>query len=512
MKKILYITMVALTLLMSSCSMEREPQGAISDADALTTVKDYKNFFVGLNAMMRSVTSGDYVILSDIQLDDFNAIIGNGNRRMEFYNGQVTPGTGEIGAIYSGYYSAIAQANFLIQNAQNKLKDNSLLPVDKDNLSYYLASAYFFRAYCYSCLADKFCQSYINCAERESEGTGLSLQLEYAPTAENQKYPGRSSLVKTYQQILDDLDAAAKLMTDASENIEDKINYPSIDAVNALTARVYLNMGMYNEAAATAQVLIDSPKYPLIMNKRNFHDMWFKDEGSEIIWKVTGDVTYHGSATGSAFCSNEQNPDYIPNNDAIYLFDENDHRWYAWFENDITENTVAKTKAITNSGGTATMYLFAKYPGNPALQTAGASGSNFVNMSKPLRIGEMYLIVAEANAELGNEEVAKKYLSKIESARQAGGYKSSLTGSDLKAEIRNERHRELMGEGLRQADLKRWNMGCERSEAFDGYNDVVIKNYLTLQYQPADYRLTWPIPQHEIDTNPQVAKQQNPGY
>ncbi len=503
--------------LLSSCDMDREPQGAIADDDALQTVSDYQKFFMGMNAMMRSITTGDYVVLSDIQLDDFNAIIGNGNRRMEFYNGQVLPSTGEIGGIYSGYYSAIAQANFVIQNGVQKMEDTSspLTNLDKSRLSFYLGGAYFFRAYCYSCLADKFCQSYKNCADRDKEGTGLSLQLQYAPTADNTKFTGRSSLADTYKQILSDLTSAAQLIADGQKEdgiYEGNISYPSVDAVNALKARVLLNMGNNEEAAQIAEKLITDNKYPLITNKKLFHEMWLHDSGDEIIWCVTADYTYHGSATGSAFCNNDQNPDYVPNNDAIYLFDENDYRWYAWFDNDDVENKAAKPKIITNSGGTATMYLFAKYPGNPILQPTGSNSSNFINMSKPLRIGEIYLIAAEANAEMNVEEKARLYLGRLMTARHAGSVPSSLSGSKLMEEIRNERHRELMGEGMRQADLKRWNIGCTRSDAMDGYNNVTISNYRNLQYDAGDYRLTWPIPQHEIDANPQIAGQQNPGY
>lgn len=516
MQKTLYIVLAAVMMMVSSCSMEVTPEGTISNKDALKSISDYQKFCIGLNAQMRSVTSGDYVILSDVQLDDFNAVVGNGNRRMEFYNGQVTPATGEIEGIYSGYYSAIAQINYFLQNGTERLKDDALVESDRKELSYYVATAYFFRAYCYSCMADKFCQSYKNCADRDKEGTGLSLQLVYAPTADSNKYPGRSSLSETYKQILSDLSSATALMNVAQgvNIVESDVNFPSLVAVNALSARVYLNMGMYKEASELAESVIGNDNYALIDNKREFHDMWFNDQGKEILWKVTGDYTYHGSSTGSAFCGNDKNPDYVPDNDAVWLFDENDVRWFAWFENDISENTVAKPKEIKdeNSGAKATLYLFAKYPGNPIFRDKGVTASNFINMAKPLRLGEMYLIAAEAYAEMNNEKMAKKYLSELEDKRHAGGYSATLTGTALMDEIRNERHRELMGEGLRQADLKRWNIGCTRSDAFDGLNDVIISNFRNLHYEAGDYRLTWPIPQHEMDTNPQLAGQQNPGY
>lgn len=524
MKKILYMTVAALMTL-SSCDMDLEPEGAISDTEALSTVTDYENFSNGLTAMMRGITSGDYVILSDVQLDDFNAVIGNGNRRMEFYNGQIQPSTGEIGAIYSGYYSMIAQSNYFLGYAEKKLNDESLTEENAYKIKRYTGQAYFFRAYCYSCLADKFCQSYKNCADRDKEGTGLSLQLTYSPTADNTKYPGRSSLVNTYKQIISDLNNALTLLTayETSKKPEDKgydniykpqtdATYVTSDAVKALLARVYLNMGDDDSAVKMTEQLITPQRYNLISSKKSFHDMWFNDRGTEIIWKVSADYTYHGSATGSAFCNNDQNPDYVPTHDAVYLFSEDDTRWYAWFDNDVNENTAAKQKNIVNAGGSASMFLFAKYPGNPTLQPTGANGSNFINMSKPLRIGEVYLIAAEAYANLNNEGMARERLASIEHARSTGVNVSKLSGSDLMEEIYNERHRELMGEGLRQADLKRWNIGFKRSDAFEGNNNVIISNYRNMEYQAGDYRLTWPIPQHEMDSNPQLSGQQNPGY
>lgn len=498
-----------------SCDMDVQPQGAIPDTEALITVKDYETFANGLNALMRSITSGDYVILSDVQLDDFNAVIGNGNRRMDFYNGQVLPSTGEIASIYAGYYSVIAQTNFFIEHAEKKMKEN-LTPADLATLQECTGQAYFFRAYCYSCLADKFCQSYIHCADRDKKGTGLSLQMVYAPTADNTKYPERSSLKETYEAILKDLQSAYSNMSDAEKfkgtTLTSGMVKPRSDAAKAMMARIYLNMGNNTDAAKYAEELISTLRYPLITIKKAFHDMWFNDEGSEIIWKVSADKTHHGSATGDAFCNNEQNPDYVPNNSAVYLFEENDFRWYAWFDNDINDNKAAKQKTISNSGGTEEMFQFAKYPGNPKLQPTGATGSNFVNMAKPLRIGEMYLIAAEANANLGNDQKASNYLNDIAKARMSGINASGMSGTELMEAIQDERHRELMGEGLRQADLKRWNIGFTRSDAFDDKNSVIITNFRNIQYSAGDYRLTWPIPQHEIDSNPQIANQQNPGY
>ena len=70
----------------------------------------------------------------------------------------------------------------------------------------------------------------------------------------------------------------------------------------------------------------------------------------------------------------------------------------------------------------------------------------------------------------------------------------------------------MMGEGSRLSDLKRWQLGFTRGEVWEGCDNVVVKNNMNLHYDASDYRLVWPIPQHEMDANPQLKGQQNPGY
>ena len=43
-------------------------------------------------------------------------------------------------------------------------------------------------------------------------------------------------------------------------------------------------------------------------------------------------------------------------------------------------------------------------------------------------------------------------------------------------------------------------------------SDVVFQRGTDLSIAADDYRWLWPIPQAEIDSNPQVKPQQNPGY
>ena len=77
-----------------------------------------------------------------------------------------------------------------------------------------------------------------------------------------------------------------------------------------------------------------------------------------------------------------------------------------------------------------------------------------------------------------------------------------------------ERAKELFGEGFRFTDLKRWGKGFARSEAQD---DQIISNAggsntEFLAKTADDPHWVWPVPQAEIDANPQIKDQQNAGY
>ena len=122
----------------------------------------------------------------------------------------------------------------------------------------------------------------------------------------------------------------------------------------------------------------------------------------------------------------------------------------------------------------------------------------------------MYLIAAEASA-MGAGADPMEYVNRLRTNRGA----SSVTPSADKTVmdiIMEERVREFIGEGFRIQDLKRMKYNLERGEA---------QNPSTL-YQPdihqsffksyADPKMLYPIPQAELDANPNMAGEQNDQY
>lgn len=143
-----------------------------------------------------------------------------------------------------------------------------------------------------------------------------------------------------------------------------------------------------------------------------------------------------------------------------------------------------------------------------------------MNRPKPFRLSELYLIAAEACATDGpakNETKANDYINTLRSKRIANYTSVSMSGNTLVQAIREERAKELIGEGFRLSDLRRWNTGFTRDAGFDAiglsYITPFVKGNTTgVIYNSTDRRFVWPIPQFEFTVNPNIDGQQNPGY
>ena len=147
----------------------------------MATLNDFTNARVGLYSYYRSLTTGGYILTSEIQCDDFMATADYSNTYGNQYRWDFQPTDGNIEAIWSAYYALIARCNYYI-DSYKKVKDaGQLTEGEMATIEAYVAEAYFTRAYSYLQLAGYFCKAYN--AETADEDMGLPLQLTYAPTS-----------------------------------------------------------------------------------------------------------------------------------------------------------------------------------------------------------------------------------------------------------------------------------------------------------------------------------------
>ena len=276
-----------------------------------------------------------------------------------------------------------------------------------------------------------------------------------------------------------------------------------MDALKAFRARVALYMDDYPTAIQYAEPLVTGGMYPFVADAKAYANLWLNDSGDECIMQVYADINELASSSSYGYLSFDPtkeiySPMYIPTADMISLYASDDIRLTQGFLN----------VSVDFSGVTGQVYLCNKYPGNPSFYVG--NNSNYVNSPKPFRIAEQYLILAEAYANTGNDPKASELINALKSNRIPSYVETSYAGSQLISEIRNERVRELYGEGFRFLDLRRYNEGFTRGVPQN--SDVVYNIATELTVSASDTRWLWPIPTAEITSNPQIENQQNPGY
>lgn len=483
----------------TSCNLDKFPDTAINTEEAMESVADCQAFRNGLYSGMKYCFTGAFVYAPDLQTDLYHAVKNFGNFNGAFYHYSVTASEGMASTAWFGLYGYIGNANFLIEGTKKLLAAGTLSEADQTLVRQYYGEACYIRAHMYFNLTQYFCEDYD--PETAANKLGVPVVTKYEPTGDASKYPSRGSLQTTYDQILADLaEAEANITAKGEQNAI----YVTKDVVTALQARVALTMHDYDTALTKAKSLIDGGVYTLVSDQDTYSKGWIDDNLPEAIWQVamTGP-----DDTGNAYSyfiyntSGEEgmdNPQYVPEDWALDLYDQaNDIRYAAYFDTrDISTPVVGR------------LTLLVKYPGNKKLYSAV---TNYVNMPKVFRISEMYLIAAEAAAnKSGQESVASYYLNELRSKRIANWEYQDYSGVELMKQIREERVRELFGEGHRMNDLKRWHIGFSRSAGQDPDLVQPGENYASCSREADDPFFLWPIPTSEVQANPQI--EQNPAY
>lgn len=464
------------------------PYDAIDQASAFASISDAKKWDVGTYSNFRGAQALASAV-TDIQADQLNITLSNGNNNTDLYKWGAFLQAGDVGGTWTDY-SNIIQINIAIAGFKT-IKTTSA--ADAAKLSQYTGDLYLARAFYYHALILRYGKAYDD-ATSAAANPGVPLVLTYNVNA----LPPRASVKAVYDQILSDISAAEGLLANVAGT--QGSNIFNIDVATALEARVKLHMHDWAGAYTAATKLINSGKYPLINNLADLQNYWYNDGTQEDIYQCFASVSElsGGNPTFLNYTNSTAayNPSYVPTKTIIDMYDNADIRKSTYFANlNVNINSVETNIDLIN-----------KYPGNPAFNTAGAI-SKYVNASKVFRIGEMYLVAAEAAA--GNNDAANalKYLNLLHAAR-VGGNTINASGAALTDAIRKERTLELAFEGFRLDDLKRWHLGFTRGVPQNP--DVLIGQGITLTISADDNKFVWAIPPYDMTLNKNLV--QNPGW
>lgn len=493
----LAVATVAGAALVTSCDLNLVPNSAIAYEEGGVLIQTKANLTSlenGLLSSFRGRQNGDYVEATEFQFDAFNATIDYGNNFGALHKSDYnfTSSDYDVRDMWADNYASIKNYNIFIAAADNV--DESL----KADVAIVKGEAHFFRAWSYLQLARHFGKAYSSSA---STDLCVPLVLVY----DQAEQPARATVAEVYAQIKKDLDEAATLLAGVKGAVRSQ--KPTIDAVNALYARYYLDIADYANAAAYAHKVIDTKTYALASTAKEMEDEYVNDSGKEPIMQLAISLTeFTGNTLNDwTLCQSDATHEqafrsyFIPTQTLIESYEADDLRLAAWYDN----KTAVMLSGSYYNVDKADFYTFVKFWGNPALTSTPIRNGR--TAPKPFKISEMYLIAAEA--ELSTDAAAaKKDLNALQAARGASQTEATA------ATVQKEWFRETVGEGQRKFCLKRWGLGFNGRPMQPGAANVLQQGdvFDGKVFEANSHLFQYPVPAYEMKINKNLV--QNPGY
>lgn len=463
-----------------------------------------------------SLVGREWFFIHDLRSDD----VSSGGTQLEGHRGQVldgnaSPVNGLVSTVWNGLYTVIHRSNTVIKYAP-EVTDNTTLR-DRN-----IGEAKFFRGWALF--------------ELVSMWGPVPMYLE--PVTVPSQFQSRAPEASIYEQIIKDLtDAAAALPP----------NYPEADrgrvtkgAANAMLGRVNMQKGDYAAAKTALLAVKNSGEYSLNVpygdnfleetefNKESIWEaVFFENKPNSFNWGGTGDDPSQAQGTVR---NQEYSPiawrNLIPSDKFLNEFENTAAGTGATKTDPRYGMTVYQTGDLYNNG--ASVLTADDQNGNSSVVNnltqkiswrkftiiykhgKGGDRAGGGNNQRIIRYAEVLLMLAECENELGNTGPAVDYLNQV---RDRAGvnmphYPTTQfptgTKDQITKAIMHEKTVELGGEEIRNRDILRW-----RKKGYYNTNDP-------LKYFKKGRDELLPIPQQEIDNNPQLAaggvNKQNGGY
>ncbi|MGO4291409.1 RagB/SusD family nutrient uptake outer membrane protein [Chitinophaga sp. RAB17] len=478
-KKYTYGIMLLLTGLLGACSkdfLELKPDQSTETGRAIKDLPGLQAAISGVYSLMQSANyyGRTMPLLPDLRADNSFVSVINTNRYRNQDQYIVTANDVYTTDSWNQLYSVVANANMVI----SKGPSISLLPSAADSIEakQIVAEAYAIRAQVFFDLSRMYAQPY----NFTANASHMGIPIVTITNVDSVQSPSRSSMKDTYAQIINDLRTAIRKFEESHSTAFSSARL-NVYSAKALLARVLLYKEDWEDAEALANTVIKSNKYSLLTGDKLVSD--FKITGnSETIFEIINTPVDNPGTDGLGYMFNQDGyGDVLATNNVFNIYTSGDVR----------RNFLQKSKRAGN-GGENPANVISKY----------SDVSTFSEGIKVMRLAELYLIRAEALAHLGKAPEAQADLNVVAQRADRNALPVTVTGQALLDAILLERRKELAFEGHRLFDLIRTKRSFTKYLASDK----------TIQVAWPSTKVILPIPQRELDANPNIRNQQNEGY
>ena len=470
-----FIFSLLFSVALTSCDsyIDITPKGKI-------TVDSVSQYYQLIADPMRAYYPSSFILLSDDQWAKESEILGKESTSSDGINFTFNEAADRTiladNNLYENMYKNILRSNLVISNIDEAIGDPTLKPLAK-------AEARAFRAFDHFLAVNTFAKAY-DPATAATDG-GVCIVDHYDLEAILPK----STVAAVYDFIIKDLEESVELLQEEPVNIY----HPNKAFGYALLAKVYLFHRDWEKAKAAAEkafalnsALVD---YNEIRNAGGLarDTKYSKDKNPEVL-------SYHwmaGWGSGEEICLLHYG---MISPELKNLFESNDLRYSLFFR----DNASSMVDWFDYGSGAA-IWL-----------RANNNIDRFTYMSVGLRTAEVYLILAETNARLGNLSAATDYVNQLRAKRLSGDYAIAqpATQKEMMDQIIVERRKELLFGFNRFFDLKRFNLEPE-------YQKTIVRQFpvvnITETYPQKTYTLKpdsrlyiIPFPHSARDKNPNL--------